>query len=49
MTLDAKCEARVQYWLTQAGPLSEKQKDVIAAAFHGALQPKRTGGGDRAT
>ena len=49
MTLDAKSKAAVKRNVDVAPALSERQKDVIAAAFHGALQPKRTGGGDRAT
>jgi hypothetical protein len=40
--LDPKCEAAVERWVAQAPPLSEKQKDVIAAAFRGAIKrPKK--------
>ena len=40
--LDARCEAAVERWVEQAGPLSEKQQDVIAACFRGALvRPKQ--------
>lgn len=40
--LDARCEAAVERWVAQAPPLSEKQKDLIAATFAGALPaPKR--------
>jgi hypothetical protein len=37
VTLDLKSGAAVQRWVEQAPPLSEKQKDLIAAAFSGAL------------
>jgi hypothetical protein len=42
MTLDAKSKAAVRRWVDAAPPLSEKQKDLIASVFHGAL-PKREG------
>jgi hypothetical protein len=41
--LTPKCEAAVERWAADLGPLTEKQKDVIAAAFRGAL--KRPKGG----
>jgi hypothetical protein len=31
--LDARCEKRLREWLANAPPLSELQKDLIAAAF----------------
>jgi hypothetical protein len=37
MTLDPKSEAWVQRLVEQAPPLSERQKDIIAACFRGAL------------
>jgi hypothetical protein len=37
MTLDAKCQAAVQRWVKEIGPLTEKQKDIIAAVFAGAF------------
>jgi hypothetical protein len=37
MTLDAKTEATVQRWVDEAPPLSERQQDLIATAFHDAL------------
>jgi hypothetical protein len=40
-SLDPKSEATVERWVAQAPPLSEKQKDATAAAFRGALKPKR--------
>ena len=43
MTLDAKCKAAVQRWVDAAPPLSERQKDIIAACFRGAI-PKPKGG-----
>ncbi|MGH3967116.1 MAG: hypothetical protein ACRDTV_03105 [Mycobacterium sp.] len=43
MTLDAECEAAVQRFVDQAPPLSEKQKDLIAAVFAaGALTEEVT-------
>jgi hypothetical protein len=42
MTLSPKSEAAVKRSVAQAPPLTEAQKDLIAAAFHGAiLGPKR--------
>ena len=42
MSLDARTRATVERWVDDAPPLSEKQKDIIAAAFRGAItQPKR--------
>ena len=44
MTLDPICVAAVERWVAQAPTLSERQKDIIAAAFRGALpKPKRGG------
>jgi hypothetical protein len=40
VSLEPKCEAAVDRWVAQAPPLTEKQKDAIAAAFRGALKPK---------
>jgi hypothetical protein len=37
MTLDAKSEAWLDRLLEQAPPLSEKQKDTIAACFRGSF------------
>ncbi len=37
MALDPKSEAAVARWVEAAPPLSEKQRDLIAAAFAGAL------------
>lgn len=42
MTLDAKSQAAVKRWVENAPALSEWQKDIIAAAFRGAIKrPKR--------
>jgi hypothetical protein len=41
--LDARSEAAVERWVEAAPPLSEKAKDVIAAAFDGLLVPQRDG------
>jgi hypothetical protein len=44
MTLDAKSKASVKRWVDAAPPLSEKQKDLIASVFHGAVpEPKLDG------
>jgi hypothetical protein len=37
MALDPKCEAWVQRLVEQAPPLSERQRDLIAATFAGAI------------
>jgi hypothetical protein len=40
--LTPKCEAAVERWAAElSGPLTEKQKDIIAAAFRGALSGRR--------
>lgn len=39
-TLNAECEAAVQRWVDAAPPLSEAQRDIIAAAMRGAVTPK---------
>jgi hypothetical protein len=38
VTLDPKSEAWVQRLVDQAKPLSQRQQDLIAAAFRGALK-----------
>jgi hypothetical protein len=41
MTLDEKSQAAVKRWVDALGPLSERQKDLIAAVFHGTVpEPK---------
>jgi hypothetical protein len=40
MILDAKSEEWLARLLEQAPPLSERQKDLIASVFHGALTVK---------
>jgi hypothetical protein len=45
MTLDAKSEAWVRRVVEQAPPLSQRQQDLIAAAFRGAI--KAPGDGQR--
>lgn len=45
MKLDPRCEAAVDRWVSQAPPLSEKQKDVVAAAFRGAIKRPKGGTG----
>jgi hypothetical protein len=40
MTLDAKTEEWVQRLVEQAPPLSQKQQDLIAACFQGAVSGK---------
>jgi hypothetical protein len=42
--LSAADEAAVERWVAQAPPLSEKQKNLIAAVFHGALHNGSGGG-----
>jgi hypothetical protein len=44
-TLDAKTEAYIDRLVAIAPPLSEAQRDLIAAAFRGALT-RPTRGGD---
>jgi hypothetical protein len=43
MTLDAKSEAWVRRVVEQAPPLSQRQQDLIAAAFRGAIKPPGDG------
>lgn len=39
---DARCEAWLDRLLADPPPLSQRQEDLIAAAFAGALEPPRT-------
>jgi hypothetical protein len=43
VTLDPKFEAWVQRLVDQAKPLSQRQQDLIAAAFRGAFKPPGDG------
>jgi hypothetical protein len=44
--LPPECEAAVERWVEEAPPLSEKQEDVIAAAFRGAIRWPNQQAGD---
>lgn len=43
MTLDPKSQAAVKRNVDAAPPLSQKQRDLIAAAFRGALKRPKAG------
>jgi hypothetical protein len=43
VSLDPKSEAAVKRWVAQAPPLSQKQQDIVAAAFRGALKRPKAG------
>lgn len=49
MTLTPKDEAWLQRLLEKAPPLSERQRDIIAAAFHGAFTKDDKPAGGRPT
>jgi hypothetical protein len=44
VTPGPRCEEAVARWVEQAPPLSEKQKDTIAAAFNSSLSEGRVSG-----
>jgi hypothetical protein len=43
VSLDPKSQRAVERWVAQAPPLSQKQQDVIASAFRGALKRPKAG------